>query len=44
MLAIIISILMSMGVITYESDYQNLSQEEQEYYETTIVTEDLSDL
>lgn len=44
MIALLISILISMGVIATESDYYDLSNTEQEYYENNIIIEDLANL
>lgn len=44
MIAVLISILISMGVIATENEYYDLSQNEQEYYEEAIINEDLGSL
>jgi hypothetical protein len=44
MIALLISILLSMGVIATESDYHDLSDSDQEFYQETIITEDLTGL
>ena len=44
MFALLISILISMGVIATEADYYDLSEAEQEQYEQAIINEDLGSL
>jgi hypothetical protein len=44
MLAVLIAILLSLGVISTESEYHELSETEQEHYESTIITEDAHEL
>ena len=41
MIALIISLLLSLGVISTPSDYHNASTEQQEIYKNNIFDEDL---
>jgi len=44
MLAILIAILISLGIISTESEYHELSETEQQSYESSIINEDTYEL
>lgn len=44
MLAVLIAILISLGIISTESEYHELSETEQENYESSIINEDTYEL
>jgi len=39
--AIFLATLISLGAISSEADYENLTQEEQEYYQDIIIDDEL---
>jgi len=40
MIALLISTLISLGIITCDADFHDFSQDQQEHYQETIVIED----
>ena len=42
MISLLISILLSLGIISSQDEYYDLSQQEQEHYQETIINEDIN--